>query len=87
VDFLVKNHEAKVAGLEDRLKAAESDRNDAKIEVRDIETRHSASREEAGTLNNQRKKLQQKFEQLDKVIREAENEQHLGTGDNFETLV
>jgi chromosome segregation ATPase len=87
VDFLVKSHEANVAGLEGRLKEAESNRNDAKIEVRDIEARYSAIREEVGTLNNQRNKLQHKSDQLEKAIREAEDEQHLGTGDNFETLV
>jgi chromosome segregation ATPase len=83
----VKSHEASVAGLECRLKEAESNRIEANKEVRDIETRHSACREEVGTLNNQRNKLQQKFNQLDQAIRGAENEQHLGTGDNFETLV
>lgn len=83
----MKSHQASVEGLEARMRDTENNGKSAKIEVRDLENRHTTCREEVDTLNNQRNKLQRKTEQLENVIREAENEQFLGTGDNFETLV
>lgn len=83
----MKSHQASVEGLEARMKDTENNGKSAKIEVRELENRHATCRGEVDTLNNQRNKLQRKTEQLENVIREAENEQFLGTGDNFETLV
>lgn len=83
----MKSHEASVAGLEARMRDAENNGKSAKMEVREIENRHAKCREEVSSLGDQRNKLQRKMEQLSSAIREAENEQFLGTGDNFETLV
>jgi len=87
VEYLVQSREASLENFEQRLEICEREANAAKAELREIEGQMSAAREELSTLSNQRNKLQQKSNQLSAIIRQADNEQHLGTVDNFETYV